>query len=118
MEQTKFAGVPFPLGDRMIVLPALNLKQLKGMRATLSQFLEFEAIKAAGGEVDFFEMIDVAAKIITPAVQRNYPEYTADDVEDAIDMNNFRDAINAIMGQSGLTLTKVAEVQEPSTGEG
>lgn len=110
MSQVNVPGIVKQLGAKRYIVPALNLKSLKVNKALLGEFAELEG-KAPTIEV-MSDVLDSAAKIIHLALQRNYPDMTLEEVEDAIDLDNYKQVIEVIMGQSGLEKRVMSLPQE------
>lgn len=115
--QSSFPGVPFPTHAPKFVLPGLSLKQLKANKEVVAKLLELERQGATEtpSSDQFYSVIDHSVKIVTLALQRNHPEVTEDQVEDHLDMNNFRTVLACVMGQSGFKL--VTSLPEGVAGE-
>ena len=92
-------GISINLGGDVYIVPALNLKQIRTMKIDIgSVSVDNPLASLASG-----------LSIVLAALQRNYPEMTADKVEEIIDMNNFQVVLDAVMGQSGLVVKKLGE---------
>lgn len=93
MADVKFAGQEIQMGDKMLVFPPLNFRQLKdqGLRASMG------AMGTIGTEATP-EQIDAARDVIYACLVRNYPDLSKDSLEDMITMGNLRQCIRAMMG--------------------
>jgi len=106
-------GVTISLGGRDWIVPPLTLGQLRRLMPKVRQLTE---IDASMGEVQ----IGVLVEIIAAALQRNYPNATADTVEDLLDLGNAGTVLNAVLTGSGLRLGegRLGEVSAPGPGPG
>jgi hypothetical protein len=106
-------GVTIPLGGRDWIVPPLTLGQLRRLMPKVRQLTE---IDASMGEMQ----IGVLVEIIAAALQRNYPDATADMVEDLLDLGNAGAVLNAVLTGSGLRLRegRVGEASAPGPGPG
>ncbi len=57
-----------------------------------------------------------AIEVIHSALSRNYPELTIEDVEELVDLGNFSEVFQAVMGVSMLKKKSKLDPQSPSTG--
>lgn len=96
MSQLKFNGHPMRIGDKVMVVPALSVRQVKLHRADLS------VMSAIAGREPTDEEVDKLMKVALAALNRNYPDLTLDQLEDAVDLNSLPDVIAAVTGQTGL----------------
>jgi len=94
-DEPEFDGVAVRVGRTVYSVPAMNIKRLKKMLP------EINDLKLASGTLTNEDQ-DRLVRIVHSALSRNYPKMTKDDVEDIVDMGNFRTFLQAIMGVSGL----------------
>jgi hypothetical protein len=106
-------GVTIAMGGRDWLVPPLTLGQLRRLMPKVRQLTE---IGATMGEVQ----IGVLVEIVASALQRNYPDATADVVENLLDLGNASIVLNAVLTGSGLKLhdDRLGEVSAPGTGPG
>ena len=106
-------GVTIVMGGRDWLVPPLTLGQLRRLMPKVRQLTE---IGASMGETQ----ISVLVEIVTVALQRNYPEATADTVENLLDLGNASAVLNAVLTGSGLKLRddRLGEVSAPGTNPG
>jgi hypothetical protein len=106
-------GVTIAMGGRDWLVPPLTLGQLRRLMPKVRQLTE---IGASMGETQ----ISVLVEIVTVALQRNYPEATADMVENLLDLGNASAVLNAVLTGSGLKLRddRLGEVSAPGTSPG
>lgn len=90
--QPRFPGVPIDLAGAVYVVPPLSIRALGEMRE------KFSAMVNAGGEADLSRAGDLL-DLALAAVRRNYPEMTLDELGEAVDMGNFTQLIQAVLGQ-------------------
>ena len=84
-------GVTIAMGGRDWLVPPLTLGQLRRLMPKVRQLTD---IGASMGETH----ISVLVEIVTVALQRNYPEATADMVENLLDLGNASAVLNAGTG--------------------
>jgi hypothetical protein len=106
-------GVTITMGGRDWLVPPLTLGQLRRLMPTLRQLTE---IGASMGETQ----ISVLVEIVATALQRNYPEATADMVENLLDLGNASAVLNAVLTGSGLKLrdNRLGEAAAPGASPG
>lgn len=91
-------GVAIKIGAKEFVVPALSFKQLRQLMPKI------KGMAVVGAEMTDQQMGEVV-EVVHAAVSRNYPELNKEYLDENIDMNNVRQIIAAIMGQSGLVKT-------------
>ena len=89
-------GVTITMGGRDWLVPPLTLGQLRRLMPRVRQLTE---IDASMSEVQ----IGVLIEIVAAALQRNYPDATAEMVENLLDLGNAGTVLNAVLTGSGLT---------------
>jgi hypothetical protein len=106
-------GVTITMGGRDWLVPPLTLGQLRRLMPRVRQLTE---IDASMGEVQ----IGVLVEIVTAALQRNYPDATAETVENLLDLGNAGAVLNAVLTGSGLRLRegRLGEASAPGPGPG
>jgi len=106
-------GVTIAMGGRDWLVPPLTLGQLRRLMPKVRQLTE---IGASMGETQ----ISVLVEIVAAALQRNYPEATADMVENLLDLGNASAVLNAVLTGSGLKLRddRLGEASAPGTSPG
>jgi hypothetical protein len=106
-------GASVAMGGQDWVIPPLTLGQLRRLMPKLRELTE---IGASMGEPE----IGVLVEIVTAALQRNYPEVTADRVENLLDLGNASAVLNAVLTGAGLrphgTAAGEAAAPGPSPG--
>jgi hypothetical protein len=88
-------GVLVTMAGQDWVVPPLTLGQLRRLMPKVRELTE---IGASMGE----SQIGVLVEIITAALQRNYPDMSADQVENLLDLGNASAVLNAVLTGSGL----------------
>jgi hypothetical protein len=106
-------GVTIALGGRDWLVPPLTLGQLRRLMPKVRQLTE---IGASMGE----EQIEVLVEIVATALQRNYPDTTADMVENLLDLGNAGAVLNAVLTGSGMkpSDSHLGEVVAPGANPG
>lgn len=90
LKESPVDGVAINLGGFSLIVPSLNLRQIKALTPD---------IKKMEAEKDQAKLFTAQVKIIREALRRNYPEITAEEIEDIVDMNTVEEVILAVMGQ-------------------
>src|SRR5262249_40513292 len=100
-------------GGGVGLVPPLTLGQLRRLMPRVRQLTE---IDASMGDVQ----IGVLVEIVATALQRNYPEATAEMVENLLDLGNASAVLNAVLTGSGLQLSdsRVGEAAAPGCSPG
>lgn len=110
-------GVKIKLGGEDYLLPPLNLKLLRKFQAEVECLTDPAKVK----ELGFTEYSLKALPLLVANLQRNYPELTAEEVEERLPVAAIPTLINKMMTTSGfeetpnLPLAKDKNVS-PSTG--
>jgi len=106
-------GVTIAMGGQDWLVPPLTLGQLRRLMPKVRQLIETDA---SMGETQ----ISVLVEIVAAALQRNYPEATADMVENLLDLGNASAVLNAVLTGSGLKLRddRLGEVSAPGASPG
>lgn len=96
-EQTpKYAGEQVKLAGREYIIPSLSVKQARILWPKIRELNK-------GITMDSIpDKMAIATEIIHAALSRNYPEITLDEVEDMIDMSNFRRVVGVVTASTGL----------------
>ena len=102
-------GVTVAMGGQDWIVPPLTLGQLRRLMPKVRQLTE---IAASMGEPQIAVLVD----IVTAALQRNYPEMTADQVENFLDLGNASAVLNAVLTGSGLKPSGAAMGEAPAPG--
>ncbi len=106
-------GVAVTMGDREWTVPPLTLGQLRRLMPKVRQLSD---IGAQMGE----PQIEVLVEIVAVALQRNYPDLTAETVENLLDLGNAGAVLSAVLTGSGLKPRTrspgEAEAPGPSSG--
>ena len=92
-------GVQISLGGKEYIVPALNFRQLRELKEPMSK------LNATANGIPDDVAFDAGLSIIEAAIKRNYPDITREQVEEMIDLSNFKIILPAIMGASGLVKT-------------
>jgi len=108
-----FPGVTIAMGGQDWIVPPLTLGQLRRLMPKVRQLT---GIGASMGETQ----IGVLVEIVAAALQRNYPEATADMVDNLLDLGNASAVLNAVLTGSGLKLRddRLGEASAPGGSPG
>ena len=106
-------GVTITMGGQDWLVPPLTLGQLRRLMPKVRRLTETDASMSE-------TQIIVLVEIVAAALQRNYPEATADMVENLLDLGNASAVLNAVLTGSGLKLRddRLGEVSAPGTSPG
>ena len=106
-------GVTITMGGRDWLVPPLTLGQLRRLMPRVRQLTE---IDASMSELQIGVLVEIAAA----ALQRNYPDATAEIVENLLDLGNAGAVLNAVLTGSGLRLRedRLGEASAPGLGPG
>ena len=106
-------GVTIAMGGRDWLVPPLTLGQLRRLMPKVRQLTEI-------GETMGETQISVLVDIVAAALQRNYPEATADMVENLLDLGNASAVLNAVLTGSGLKRrdNRLGEAAAPGSSPG
>ena len=106
-------GVMVAMGGRDWTVPPLTLGQLRRLMPKVRQLTEI------GAQMDETQ-IEVLVEIVAAALQRNYPDMTAETVENLLDLGNAGAVLHAVLTGSGLRPREQtpgeAAAPEPSPG--
>jgi hypothetical protein len=101
-------GIPIEMGGSEWIVPPLTVRQVRDLKPERDQ---------VGQEgISDEELMPVACRIVLAALQRNYPDVTADRLDDLIDMGNFREVLLAVLTGSGLKPAVSGEAAAARTG--
>lgn len=93
-EEQLIDGISLRMGRRSYVVAPLNFRSLRRLLPTIAKL----RANSTPGPTEFDAMIDV----VRTALSRNYPTITRQEVEEGMDMRNFRQVLAATLGSSGL----------------
>lgn len=104
-ESTKYRGIPFDFGGRVLVIPPISLGALEPLQERLT-----------GMSDDMFDPENISTVIDTvhAALKRNYPDMTREEIADMIDLENMQEVMTCAMDVAGLK----RKALEASTGGG
>jgi hypothetical protein len=88
----KHEGITIKLAGEEYVVPPLSLGQVKRLLPNI------EKMQQGTDTLDKFSSV---VAIAHAALNRNYPDLKYEDVEELIDMGNFKAVLDAVMGASG-----------------
>jgi hypothetical protein len=72
----RYGGKPFQVGGKTYLLAPLSIGAIKRYRQAIA--------KVTGGDTDLEEAFELGLSVIRSSLQRNYPELTAEVIEDEI----------------------------------
>ena len=104
-------GVMVAMGGRQWTVPPLTLGQLRRLMPKVRQLTE---IGSQMGE----SQIGVLVEIVAAALQRNYPDVSAETVENLLDLGNAGAVLNAVLTGSGLRPRERSLGEAPAPGPG
>jgi hypothetical protein len=90
----RYRGLVIDLGGKTYVMPGLNLRQLRVLAPKI------DAMQNQATTPTTTEWIGQVLEVVLPALQRNYPTVTADELEDLLDLGNLGDLLRAALGKA------------------
>jgi hypothetical protein len=105
-------GITIAMGSRDWLVPPLTLGQLFKFMPRVQELTTTSPVGALGSE-----QLAVLVEIVTAALQRNYPEITADEVANLLDLGNARAVLAATLAAPDATIT-VAGSSDVQIGNG
>jgi hypothetical protein len=90
-----FDGVEVKLGGKKLTVPPLSFKLLRKYQEKLATLGNLSNIPTP-------TQVDVVIDVMLEAIQRNYPDYTKDELESNLDIGNMKEVFHAVMSVSGL----------------
>ena len=97
----QFPGVKVDLGGREFIVPALRFGAVKQFTKD-GTFAAIDTMKVDGLNE---QNIDAAIRVIRAALAINYPELTAEDLLELVDLRSLPELLGAVTGQSRLEAT-------------
>jgi hypothetical protein len=94
----KIPGVAINLGGREFILAPLSLIQVEALEEQINGLSNNEGLSLGGA-------VAKGLPIILAALQRNYPDITAEALKPLLDLANIAEATRIIINASGLTRT-------------
>lgn len=93
---TMIEGITVRIGGREFVAPPIPLKIFRTKAAWFQELNKLERTAMMTPETE-----EAVVGIIHAALSRNYPELTAEEVEDLLDLRSMTETVKAIMDFSG-----------------
>jgi len=93
---TKYDGITVTLGGEARTLPPLTLRALRKLNPKLRLLADL----TSGLPTE--EQIEAIVAVVHESLSRNYPDVTADQVEEWLDMGNLGVTLAAVMAVAGL----------------
>lgn len=87
----RFKGFPFDLGDRTLIVPAMNA----------GTFEDFEQRIVALQQGQEPKPVALVVDLLHRCLRRNYPEISRDEVREFVDLDNWSELFAMVMGESG-----------------
>jgi hypothetical protein len=104
-EMALIAGTPVQLGRKVYICPALNIKAMKAYKDDIALIQKGLPAEKATDQEAIQQYFDIVVKLLTAALQRNYPSVDEDTVADGVDYNNLKRITLAVLGASGFVTT-------------
>lgn len=104
-EPVKFAGVAVFMNGKNWIVPSLSVRQFKDNVKFLTK--DFGEVSAE----NFGEKVDELIPVILLALKRNYPDITADDLLDMLDLSTLPLVVQAVAAASGMKKVAPGEPQ-------
>lgn len=95
-QKNMFEGATVIVRGKGYIIPALSFAQIESLAPAIDRLDEADKNNLTPA------IMKDATSIIQAALSRNYPEVTVDDVKEMIDLRNFQQIIDAVMGGAGL----------------
>jgi hypothetical protein len=92
-EKKLIDGVIIKLGGEQFTVPPMNLKTVRRLLPAFDQLKSGSLDGAA---------LDAAIGVVHGALSRNYPDLTADEVAEMVDLSNLEGVLSAVLEVSGL----------------
>ncbi|MBV8121119.1 MAG: hypothetical protein JO081_14420 [Alphaproteobacteria bacterium] len=101
-------GVQVAMGGREWTVPPLTLGKLRWLMPKLRQLTDISA------QMDETQ-IAILIEVVIAAMQRNYPDLTAESVENLLDLGNAAEVLRAVLTGSGLREHRPGEAMAVAT---
>lgn len=100
-------GIWVVLGGDEYQIPPLNFGAIQALQDKMA------VIQGMSG-VPTPDQMRAVSEVVQMAMRRNYPDITADDIVEMLDLGNFRMVFDALLGQSGYTKGSAGELPATS----
>ena len=104
-------GIEIDIGEQKWTVPPLTLGRLRRLKP------EIDKIATSAGIVDG-EVIDAVIRIVTAAMQRNYPNLAEELVGEMLDLANAGSVLSAVLTGSGLRRSDRPGEASAAAGDG
>jgi hypothetical protein len=104
-------GIELALGGKKWIVPPLNFAALRRLHG------DIDALQSTNGPVISGDGMDRIVRVVTAALQRNYPVVTAEQVDELLDLGNAGRALMAVMGISGMQPAGEPPALQPSASQ-
>ncbi len=85
-------GMTLNLGGEDYIVPALNFRQLQQFKT------EIAAMQNMSNSADPMNELSTVIPVVTASLKRNYPDMTEEKVADLLDMGNYVNVFQAVLG--------------------
>jgi hypothetical protein len=104
-------GISVKMKGQDYIIPPLNFKSIRKLQPDIEALGTIVPGAAMTGD-----QIDTVMRVILTAMERNYPDLTAGELEDLVDLGNLKAIIDAILGVSGYGQGETGPGEDRSTG--
>jgi hypothetical protein len=98
----RYAGIPVTLNGKSYIVPPLSMPAARLLLPKIA------SLKSADG-LPQPEHIDAVLEVALAAIQRNYPDITADELEELIDVTNIVPLFRAALGLAATSASPSTE---------
>lgn len=107
--QKLFPGQEYDFGVEKLIIPSLSLYSVKKLEG------EFLKLNDYAGD----KQVEVMLDIIQESLQRNYPDFSRERLEQYLDLRNIKEVIEIVIRLSGLVPTEdgSAKVEDSNGGK-
>lgn len=117
-ESLKFIpGTPLPLGKRVYICPALNIKTLRALKKEIDLIqggMAMSELHDADSKAE--EYLTAVIRVTAAALVRNYPDITEEFVEEGLDLNHLKTVALTVLGASGFRTVTQEEAEKAIAG--
>ncbi len=98
-------GAKISMAGMEYIVPPLSFKQLKSLAK------DVDGLASSGSSISS-EQMDMAVRVIHAALSRNYPGMTVEQIEEMVDLGNFQQIVEAVLGAAGFKKTSGEEAKK------
>lgn len=114
----QLTGTTVRIGSRDFVVPECTLKTAKRMKRLLRDARDVMAKMEGGVDLDADELLEFGTTVMVELLRRNYPEITADELDDEITVSSVDKVFLAVLKAAGFEAVLPGEAQRPQTSTG